>query len=164
MRAFGEADAPEQVPRALPGRLVAAPRDQRREEHVLLGGQRGEQVEELEDEADLVAAQPGQPAVAEPVVALAAEQDVAGAGGIERPEEVEQRALPGARRPHDGDHLPPADLDVDAVERVDGGVALAVDLGQPTCLQCGYVHAPHCVVGADAPDVGRAATAPRAGP
>ena len=49
---------------------------------------------------------------------------------------------------------PPADLDVDAVERVHGGLPLAVDLGQPTRLQSGFVHPPHCVVGV-APDVGQ---------
>ena len=38
--------------------------------------------------------------------------------------------LPGARRPHDGDELAARDVERDAPQGVDGGVALAVAAGQ----------------------------------
>ena len=49
---------------------------------------------------------------------------------LERAEQVQQRALPRARGAHDRDHLAARDLERDAVEGADGGLALAVDLGQ----------------------------------
>ena len=123
--------------------LVAPPRDQRGQQHVLLGGQRGQQVEELEDEADLLPAQPGELAVAEPVVALAGEQDLARAGGVERAQQVQEGALPRARGAHDRGHLAALDLEADAVEGADGGLPLPVDLGQLARLERRRtVHAP----------------------
>ena len=110
--------------------VAGVPGDQRRQEHVLLRGQRRQQVEELKDEADPVAADPREAGVIEPVVALAAEADLTRGRRLERAEEVEHRALARARGAHDRDDLALADLERSAVERPDGSRALAVDLGQ----------------------------------
>ena len=55
----------QQLAGALRDRLVALARDQGRQQHVLLRRQRRQQVEELEDEPDAVAAQPRQRVVVE---------------------------------------------------------------------------------------------------
>src|SRR5439155_12007687 len=103
--AVPEAHPPEQLAGTLPRGLIAVPRDQRREQHVLLGGERGQEVEELKDEADPLPAQAGQLRIAQAVVAPPAERDLARARRVEGTEQVKQRALPRSRRAHDRDHL-----------------------------------------------------------
>ncbi len=66
-----EPDALEQLDRAGPRRVVAAAGDQGRQDDVLLGAQRRQQVEELEDEADRLAAKQGELALAEALEAPA---------------------------------------------------------------------------------------------
>jgi hypothetical protein len=80
--------------------------DQRRQQHVLGRGQGGQQVEELEDEAEDLAAQLGQLAVAEVVEAATGDRRRAPVRPIQRAEDVQQRALPRAGRPHDRHQLP----------------------------------------------------------
>ena len=64
------------------------------------GGQGRHQVVGLEDEADLVAAQPGQRLVLEPGQLLVADHDRPGVGGVERGQAVHQRRLAGAAGAH----------------------------------------------------------------
>ena len=101
-------------------------RDHGRQGHVLLGGQRGEQVEELEDEPDVVAAELGELLVVESLVVEAANRDRARGGRLERADDMEQRALAGSGRAHDRDHLALFDRQVDAVQSAHLGAALAV--------------------------------------
>ena len=95
---------------------------------VLHAGQRGQEIEELEDEADLVAAQAGEVVVGQVGDGLAVDADLAGAGTIEPADQIEERGFAGAGGPDDGDHLAARDLEIDRFER--GHLALAVvDLG-----------------------------------
>ncbi len=84
----------------LVGRL--APGDPQRQRDVLLGREHREQVEELEDEAELVAAQLREPLVVElRDVDAARRLDRAPGRPVETGEDVHERRLPGARRAHD---------------------------------------------------------------
>ena len=103
----GQADQAEQLARARAHPVAGLAGDQRRQKHVLLRGQRRQEVEELKDEADPVAADAGEPGVVEAVVALAAQADLPGRWRLERAQEVEHRALAGAGRAHDRDDLGP---------------------------------------------------------
>jgi hypothetical protein len=79
--------------------------DRQRQEDVLLGGQHRQQVEELEDEADVLAAQQRDAAVGQRADVLAADRHPAARRPVEGGEDVHQRRLAGARRAHDGDQL-----------------------------------------------------------
>ena len=89
----------------------------------------GQQVEGLEDEADVAAAQLGQRLVAHRGDVLAADVDGALGRAVEAGEQVHQRRLAGARRAHDGGELAGGDVQRDAAQGVDGGLALAVAAG-----------------------------------
>jgi hypothetical protein len=95
------------------------------EHQVLLGGQDRQQVEELEDEAELVAAQLGQLPVVEAGDVGTVELDGAGGGPVEAGEDVHQRRLAGTGGSHDRREATALEAGADAGQRVDGGVALA---------------------------------------
>ena len=99
----GEADALQQVLEELGLGLLAG--DRERQDDVLLGGQHRQEVEELEDEADVLAAQQRHLAVGEALDLLAGDLDRAARRLVECGEQVHQRRLARARRPHDGDQL-----------------------------------------------------------
>ena len=108
---------------------ASRPAMRERQEHVLVGGQHRQQVEELEDEADVLAAQLRDLVVLQLPEARAGDRDVARRGAVERGEDVHQGRLAGARRAHDRGQLALRDVQVDAAEGVDGGLALAVAAG-----------------------------------
>jgi hypothetical protein len=108
-----------------------------RQRHVLLGGQLREELAGLEDEPEPPAAQRAQPVLAEPVdtrqafgragprlVSLAAQQHLAAVRADDPREGVQQGGLAGAGRPHDGQRVALADLDVHPGERGGGAVLL----------------------------------------
>ena len=97
-----------------------------RQADVLEARERRQQVEELEDEADLVAPDPRQVVVGQAAERFAVDADLAGGRAIEAADQVEQRRLAGAGRPDDRDHLAARDRQRDVVERDD--VALAFEL------------------------------------
>ena len=97
---------------------------------VLQRGQRRHQVERLEDEADAVAAQLGEPLVVERGQLGVADVDRAGGGGVETGDTVHEGRLAGAGRPHDRGELAAGEVDGDAVEGADLRVAFAVDLAR----------------------------------
>ena len=105
-------------------RLEAGERE--REHDVLCRREHREQVEELEDEADVLAPQQRQVVVAELGDVLAADRHAARGRAVEPGEDVHQRRLAGARRAHDRGQLAGGDAEIDAAERVDAGFALAV--------------------------------------
>ncbi len=139
--AVAQPDPVEQHACALAHGRVAPLGDDRGQGHVLLRGERREQVEELEDEADVVAAQLGQLLVVEPLVVAAGDGDRPGGRRFERPDDVQQGALPGARRSHDRDHLARLDHEVDAVEGAHLDRPLAVVHVQIVRLDRGCGHA-----------------------
>ena len=104
--------------------------DRERQLHVLLGVQHREQVVELEDEADVLAAQLRQLVVVHPGDLLAGDRDRSARRLVEPGEDVHQRRLARARRAHDGRQLAALDLERDAAERVDRGLAFPVAAGQ----------------------------------
>ena len=122
--AVRQADGVEQ--RALPLGIGLAAGDRERQLDVLLRRQHRQQVEELEDEADLVAAQPRQLLVVEPDDLGSVDRDRARRRRVEPGEDVHERRLPGAGRAHDRGELAARKLGGDAAKRVHDRVALAV--------------------------------------
>ena len=100
----------------------------RGEQDVLLARQLGDEVEGLEDEADVAPAHAGELALGASVQAAADHLDRARLGPVEGAEQVQQRRLARARAPDDGHQLARAHLDGGAVEHAPGGAAAAVRL------------------------------------
>ena len=82
-----------------------------------------EEVEGLEDEADVFVAEEGESAVAAVGHALAVDFHDAAGGDVEESEQVHEGGLAGAGAADDHDEFAGMDVEVDAVERGDGGVA-----------------------------------------
>ena len=132
-----EPDSVEQVvpfllqPPALAPVRPEAMADQLRHEHVLEGGQLGQQVIKLEDESERAVAMLVALAIGEIVDPFAVEQYFTRVGCVEQAEQVEQRALARAAGSHDGDHLSALDVEVDPAENRDlvlpFPVALVID-------------------------------------
>ena len=106
-----------------------------RQEDVLPGGERRDQVEGLEDEAEPFAAQQRALLVGETDHVDPGHLDLAGVDGVECRHAVHQRGLAGAGRPHDCGEGARGELDGHAVERADPRVAGAVGLGDVTGLR-----------------------------
>ena len=82
------------------------------------GGGAGQQVEGLEDKADLLVADAGQLIVVQFADQLAVEPVAAFGGRIQAANQIHQRGLAGAGGAHDGDILVLADAQIDAAERL----------------------------------------------
>ena len=95
---------------------------------VLLGGERRDQVERLEHEADLGAAELGELTVLERGQPGVADEDGAAGEAVEAGEAVQQGALARARRAHDRGELPGLERNGHVVEGADLPLAEAVDL------------------------------------
>ena len=97
--------------------LAALRRRQRREQQrqldVALGRQHRQQVVHLEHEADVIRAPLAERAVAERVGALAGDLDRAGARPVQAADQVQQRRLARARRPHQREEIPFRDVQVE---------------------------------------------------
>jgi len=87
------------------------------EQDVVRDGHVVEQVEELEDHADLAPPELGQPGLAERVDAFAADPDLAAGRPVEPGDQVEQGRFPAAGRPHHRDRLAVADVHGDVRHR-----------------------------------------------
>src|SRR6185437_2112333 len=98
--AVAEANGLDQLVEPLLVRLLAG--DLERERDVLLGRQDREQVEELEDEAELVATKLGELLVVERAELHVIDDDRARRGAIEAGEDVHEGGLAGALGAHDG--------------------------------------------------------------
>ncbi len=126
-----ESDLLEQILEELLVGLRAG--DGQRQADVLLGAQHWEKVEELEDEADVLAPELGEVGVAEGCHVRPVNRDGARRRFVEGGEDVHQRRLPGARRAHYRCQLAASDVERHAAERIDARVALAVTPGDITC-------------------------------
>ena len=107
-----------------------APGEQGRQLDVLLGRQLVHEVERLEDEADLVSAELGEGPLGELVDAPPVQPQLAGGRSVEPAEEMEQRRLAAAARPHHRQRLATCDVEVDLVDGADEPLAAAVLLAQ----------------------------------
>jgi hypothetical protein len=101
------------------------------EEHVGLAAQLGQQVEELEDEADVPAAQGGEAALADAGDALAGHVDRARVRPVEAAEDMQERRLARPRAAEHGDDLTPGDVEVGPVEDAPRSTALPEAPDQP---------------------------------
>src|SRR6185436_16745083 len=111
-----EAERLEPLLRARPdlaGRLSGQERGKRR---ILDDIEAGDEIEELEDEADLAPAEQREGRVVHRRRDLARHEDFAGGRDVKSAGQVEERRLAGAAGSHDGDELAAADRERDAVE------------------------------------------------
>src|SRR6185503_498461 len=76
-----------------------------------------DQVEALEDEADVAFAQIGEPTLGIPRDFALAEEVLAAAWVVDEAHDVQQRRLATTRRPHDRDELAAREPEVDVIER-----------------------------------------------
>ena len=117
--ASGESDGFEQFLGAAAAFADAGPGDAQGEFDVLVGGEQGQQAEGLEDEADAMAAELGELAFVVLGDVLAVDRDVAGGGGVEAGDQVEQGGLAGAGAADQGDELAAGDLERDVADGPD---------------------------------------------
>ena len=120
VEALGEPQAAEQVDCPRSGTRFAATGEELRQHDVFLGGEIGEEVVELIDEADAVAAQAGALAIAESAAGPAVDDDLAGGRPLEQGGDVEQRRLAGAGWPDQGDELAGCQREIGAPEHRQG--------------------------------------------
>ncbi len=109
---------------------VIHPLEQEDELGVLVGGQNGDEVVELEDETDVIPPEPGLLASRQARDLVARQPDLAGGRFVEGPQHVEQSGLPGTRRPGQDGEIAPLDLQVHCLEGADGHGTLLVVTGQ----------------------------------
>src|SRR3990172_6125214 len=100
-----EADAHEEVPSPPFPVGGSDPDEAHRELHVLLGGEHRNEVEELEDDADRLPSIPHQVPIRQPRDVPAVHEDRTRRAPVQAPDEVQERRLPAAGRPGDGDPL-----------------------------------------------------------
>src|SRR5690606_22281230 len=109
-------------------REPAVPAIEHRQLDILERGRAGEEIETLEDEAELLVAQVRE-LVAVELVDIDAVQQVGAAGrAVEAAEHVHQRRLAGAARTHEGDEFALVDVERDAANGMNGNLARLVDL------------------------------------
>jgi hypothetical protein len=135
-----------------------APGDRQRQQDVLLGAQYRQQVEGLEDEPDLVAAQLRELAVVEIAQLDAVDRDRSRGREVKPCERVHQGGLAGPGRSHDRGEATAREADTDVHKRVHGGLAGAVaatdvpsldDVGRPA-IDVRGAHSASVVVACDA--------------
>jgi hypothetical protein len=119
---------PHQRQRLVRGHRVAG--DLGHQLDVLLGGERGHEVVELEDEAEMVAPIAGELPVGHRGQLAVAEPCPPRAGPVEPAEDVEKRRLAAARGPEQHHDLARRQLQVDPAQRVNRRGALTVGAGQ----------------------------------
>jgi hypothetical protein len=146
VRLVGDAHPVQQLHRPPRGLRLAALADlDLGERHVLQDGLVGEQVERLEDHADL-GPQPRQ-GLALLGQRPAVDHDRAGVDGLQPVDRPAQRRLAGPGRPDDHHHLPAADGEVDVLEDVQRTEVL-VDVAQLDQRFAGAAVGPHLPDGA----------------
>src|SRR6185436_12900884 len=96
---------------------------QQRQLHVLLGGQRRQQVVQLEHESHVLRSPSREPSAAERSDLDAADVNTAAARCIEAADQIEQGRLAGARRPHQREKFAGLDVEVHALQHVDAFTA-----------------------------------------
>src|SRR5690606_21725718 len=120
---------------------------EQRELDVLVDRQLVDQVEALEDEAERAPPEVGPAALVVARDVGAVEDEPPAAGLVEQAEDVEQRGLAAAARPHDGDELAGPGLERDVVERgrlhLVGGIDLTEAFGLDERDALGDVYVGH---------------------
>ena len=102
----GQPQQVEEVPGPRLGLLPGGSGDHRRQRHVLEDAHPLQQVEELEDDPDVLAAHAGQVVLVLPRQPFPGQHDLALRGRVQPGHHVQEGGLPAARRPHHGHELP----------------------------------------------------------
>jgi hypothetical protein len=105
------------------------------EKDIFLHREGGEEVEKLEDKADLELAEGGELVVVEGVKGMALEIDLAGGGSVEGAENVEEGAFAATAGPSDGNDLAREDLQADGAEGIHFGIAGLVGFMEIACFE-----------------------------
>jgi hypothetical protein len=125
----GKANARQrQAGRTVPGRRRLAAVEQGKLD-VFLGRGARQQVESLEHESQAFAPEHGALVAAEALDVDAAEQVHAAGRRVQAAEQVHRRRLARAARPHHRDEFAGLDPQVDPAQGLEGGIALAIGLG-----------------------------------
>jgi len=133
---IGQADPGQPLQRDRPG---AGPAGQKqRQLDVFDGGERGQKLERLEDEADLAAPQPGQLSVIQAPGRDTVDAHLARGGLIHGAGQVEQRGLAATAAADQRDELARADLKRDAPQRLDGDAVAPIAFPDAFELQQGH--------------------------
>src|SRR5262249_47134209 len=138
--ATAEPDALESGERTVAALAPADAAVAERQADVLGRGEARQQVEALEDEADLLAAEPREPVGRDRVDRSAAEAVLARRRLQQAAEDLHESRLPRARRAHDREQLACSDAEVDAAERLDVHAAARVGLADTRELDHGRAH------------------------
>ena len=125
-----EADELEGLGGALMALLAADAGVEEGELDVGLGSGAGQEVEALEDETDLEAADLGEAVVVECADVGAVKAVEAGGGHVETADDVHEGGFAAAAGAHDGDHFAELDVEVDAAEGANFHVAHFVCFGE----------------------------------
>ena len=118
---------------------VGAP-DELRQDDILPRVELGQQMVELVDEAEQLAAEPGTPFVVEPRSLMAIQPDGAGEASFEQADRLEHGRFARARGPEKRDDLARSNLEIDSAKHFDGDVALGEAALQPRRLQDRLTH------------------------
>jgi len=129
-----EPDALQQSTGALVGGVAGAG-EVARQLDVLGDGERRQQVEVLEDEAEAAGAQARQAPLGGAGDVQAADLDDTGGRPQHRPQHQQQGGLAAAGRAHEQHHLAGVDVQVDAADGGHGQLTLAEGLGEPGDVQ-----------------------------
>ena len=121
VRPFPDPEGVEQFPRPLDG--IAGPRNLERHRHVLQCGQVRQQVERLEDEADVLRTEPREALLVEAGQGGAGDLDGARGRVVESREQAEEGGLSTPRRSPDADDFARGNRQVESAQ--DGEVAVA---------------------------------------
>ena len=117
-------------------------RDVGDQRHVLERGEGGDQVVELEDEADVFPAEPGQLALVVNGEVVIEKPDGAARRDVEPAEDVEEGGLAAAGGSEEDKELPREEVEVHIAQGIDFHLAHVVDLGQSPRPEHGrHVHA-----------------------
>ena len=132
--AIAEPDLGEEIERAIAIGGCGPAVELQRQQQVLGYGQGRDQVERLEEEADVAAPEPGPGGLVERVQSDSVDADRAAVGPVEPAEQVEQGRLAGAAAPEQHDQLAAGDVEADVVEHEVAAVALGVGLADAAKL------------------------------
>ena len=100
---------------------------------VFAGRQAGDEIVELEDEADVISAVASEARVVELGELPVAVKDRSASRRVEPAQNVQQRALAASRRAQQDDEFAPIKIEIHAPQRMHVDFAHVVDLGDPAC-------------------------------
>ena len=118
MGPVGESDGGQQFLGTLAGLSVDSAGKEEGEKNVFLDGEGGKEMKKLENKSDFKTSEGGEFGVIQGMEGVAFEVSLAGGGGVEGSENVEEGAFTASARPGDGHNLPRQDFQGDPAEGV----------------------------------------------